>query len=131
MSTVATYELLPEVRAFLDDGPFAAFVGGQDYPAASGKTVATIDPGSGDTLAEVHDLSAAEVDRAVDIANEAFPAWSALPADERFGLLRKLADAVEADKAIIGQIEALDAGKIQAQAQGDVQNLVDTLRRAS
>ncbi len=29
---------------------------------------------------------------------------------------------------ILGQIEALDAGKIEAQAQGDVQNFVDTIR---
>src|SRR4029079_9045560 len=31
-------------------------------------------------------------------------------------------------KPIIGQIEAMDAGKIPAQAEGDVQNCVDTLR---
>jgi aldehyde dehydrogenase (NAD+) len=39
-----------------------------------------------------------------------------------------LADAVESHKHIIAQIEALDAGKIESQAQGDVQNFVDTLR---
>ena len=128
MSTTATLSFLPEVEAFLGEGSFPAFVGGREYAAASGNTVPTIDPGSGRTLAEVHDLSDDEIDRAVDIANEAFPAWSALPLDERCGLLRKLADAVEEDKAVLAQIEALDAGKIQSQAAGDVQNFVDTLR---
>lgn len=127
MST-ATSSRLPEVEQFLSQSPFPSFVGGEAYPAASGKTFATYDPGSGEKLADVAELSDAEVDRAVEIAAEAFPVWSGLPADERFGLLRKLADAVEQDKKIIAQIEALDAGKIEAQAQGDVQNFIDTMR---
>lgn len=127
MSTT-TLARLPEVEQFLSQSPFPAFVGGQSYPAASGKTIATFDPGSGDKLADIAELSPAEVDKAVEVATEAFPVWAGLPLDERFGLLRKLADAVEQDKKIIAQIEALDAGKIEAQAQGDVQNFVDTLR---
>lgn len=127
-SATAELTLLPEVQAFLDESPLPAYAGGQDLPAASGHVVPTIDPGSGRTLADVHDLADEEVDRAVQIATDAFPAWSQLPLDERCGLLRKLADAVEQDKAIIGQIEALDAGKIQSQAQGDVQMFVDTMR---
>ena len=128
MSATAELNRLSEVEAFLSQSPFPAFVGGQDFPAASGETVATFDPGSGEKLADVHELSDTEVDQAVDAANAAFPVWSQLPVDERFGLLRKLADAVEEDKSIIAQIESLDAGKIEAQAQGDIQNFVDTLR---
>lgn len=128
MSTTTKIELLPEVQAFLDQSPLPAFVAGSDFSAASGELVATIDPGSGDQLAEIHDLSGSEVDQAVDAANEAFPAWSKLPQSERSQILLTLADAVEKHKPIIAQLEALDAGKIQAQAAGDVQNLVDTLR---
>ena len=43
-------------------------------------------------------------------------------------MLHRLADAIEKHKAVIAQIEALDAGKIESQAQGDVQNCADTLR---
>ena len=43
-------------------------------------------------------------------------------------LLHRLADAVEKRKAVLVQIESLDAGKIPAQAEWDVQNFVDTLR---
>jgi aldehyde dehydrogenase (NAD+) len=128
MTIAALNQLLPEVEAFLSASPLASFVGGQDFPSASGETIPTIDPGSGETIAEIHDLSPAEIDRAVDIAADAAPAWAALPTSERFAILLRLADAVEEHKPIIAQIEALDAGKIQAQAQGDVQNFVDTLR---
>lgn len=128
MSVIAKLELLPEVEAFLNKSPFASFVGGKEFPAASGKLIPTLDPGSGETIAEIHDLDASEIDRAVDIANEAFPAWSGLTQPERSQILLQLAAAVEKHKPIIAQIESLDAGKIQAQAAGDVQNFVDTLR---
>lgn len=127
--TLATQQkLLPEVEAFLSQSPLKAFVGGKEFPNASGNLVATIDPGSGEKIADIHDLDAAEIDEAVDAANAAFPAWSKLPQQQRSEILLKLADAVEEHKAVIAQIEALDAGKIEAQAAGDVQNFVDTLR---
>ncbi|MFP6835221.1 MAG: aldehyde dehydrogenase family protein, partial [Pseudomonadales bacterium] len=120
--------MLPEVTEFLGSESFPGFVGGKDCPAASGDLVATIDPGSGDKIADIHDLSAEEVDGAVDAANAAFPAWAALSRPDRSAILLRLADAVEERKSIIAQIEALEAGKIEAQAQGDVQNFIDTLR---
>ncbi|GAA5508173.1 MULTISPECIES: aldehyde dehydrogenase family protein [Novipirellula] len=126
--SVSTSNRLPEVAEFLSRGDLPSFVGGKDFPAASGKVVATLDPGSGEHLANIHDLDASEIDRAVEIAGEAFPAWAALSYDDRSAILLRLADAVEEHKPIIAQIEALDAGKIEAQAQGDVQNFVDTLR---
>lgn len=130
MSTTATIDrqLLPEVEAFLRREVMPAWVGGREVTAASGATVPTLDPGSGTKLAEIQDLDASEVDRAVDVANAAFPAWAKLSVAERSAILLRLADAVEQHKPIIAQIEALDAGKIEAQAQGDVQNFVDTLR---
>ncbi|TWU01855.1 aldehyde dehydrogenase family protein [Neorhodopirellula pilleata] len=128
MSTITQIELLPEVEAFLNNSPLASFVGGKDMVSANGQTVATLDPGSGEKIADIQDLSADEVDAAVRVANEAFPAWASLPREERYAILLKLADAVEQHKPIIAQIEALEAGKIEAQAQGDVQNMVDTLR---
>lgn len=123
-----TTRLLPEVERFLSSGTLAAFVGGKDTLSSSGETVATIDPGSGEKIAEIQDMTAADVDRAIDVANAAFPAWSKLSVSDRGALLHRLADTVEQHKEILAQIEALDAGKIESQAQGDVQNLVDTLR---
>lgn len=121
-------KLLPEVQAFLDRGALPAIVGGRAVKAASGATLPTIDPGSGKKLAEIQDLDARQVDAAVDAAQAAFPAWAKLSVAERSKILLSLADLVEKQKSIIAQIEALDAGKIEAQAQGDVQNFVDTLR---
>ena len=128
MSTSTTAALLSEVADFLNCDSFPGFVGGKDFPAASGNLVATIDPGSGEKIANIHDHSAAEVDHAVKVANAAFPQWAGMAQADRNALLLKLADAIEARKSVIAQLESLEAGKVQAQAQGDVQNCVDTLR---
>ncbi len=130
MSTTLSNELLPEVTAFLERGTLASFVGGKPVASARGESIATYDPGSGNKLADVEELDAAQIDRAVDVANAAFKnaKWAKLPANERSAMLHRLADAVESRKSIIGQIESLDAGKIESQACGDVQNFVDTMR---
>lgn len=128
MSTAIGTRLLPEVEAFLGQKVFPAFIGGQEFKPKSGATIATLDPGSGQKLGEIYDLAAADVDQAVTEAVAAFPAWAGLSVQQRSEILLRLAAAVEQHKPIIAQIEALDAGKIEAQAQGDVQNFVDTLR---
>ena len=129
-TTVQEQHVLPEVQEFLSRGPHKAVIGGQEFASSNGATFTTRDPGSGDTLAEVYDMQPDDVERAVDAGALAFreAQWARLPINERGALLHRLADAVAKHKPIIGQIKAMDAGKIYAQAQGDVQNFVDTMR---
>ncbi len=130
MASVISQSLLPEVQRFLDSGVKKGFVNGKEVEASNGETFLTKDPGSGATLAEVVALQADDVHWAVDAANLAFQkqAWARLAPNDRSAMLHRLADGIEKHKAIIGQIEALDAGKLEAHAQGDVQNCADTLR---
>lgn len=130
MATVTQEGLLPQVEEFLSQGPLAGMIGGQPVKSSTGETFTTVNPGSGEPLAEVFALQPDDVDRAVKAAVAAFVQsdWSRLSPNERAVLLHRLADAVEKRKPIIAQIESLDCGKILAQAEGDVQNFVDTMR---
>ena len=110
MSVLAKFKLLPEVTAFLKGSPFPGFVGGKDFPGTGTALIATHDPGSGEKIADIHDMTAPDVDRAVDAANKAFPHWAALSQKDRGAILSRLADLVQARKNIIAQIEALEAG---------------------
>lgn len=118
------------VSEFLAQSPLKAFIGGDWVAAADGSTLTTRDPGTGAPLAEVPAMSAKDVDRAVQAATKAFRSsgWAEMTAHERGVLLHRLADEVEKHKPILARIEASDAGKILSQAEGDVQNFVDTLR---
>lgn len=130
MSTSVASAYRPEVAEFLDKSPLQAVVGGQSVPSSTGETFATRDPGTGDVLAEVHAMQPEDIDSAVRAADKAFrtSGWATMAPNDRGVLLHRLADAVEKRKKTIAQIEALDCGKIAWQAEGDVQNFVDTLR---
>lgn len=119
-----------KANEFLSQSPLKAFIGGEWVAAADGATFTTNDPGTGAPLAEVPAMGSGDVDRAVQAATKAFRSsgWADMTPGERGVLLHRLADEVEKHKPILARIEASDAGKILAQAEGDVQNFVDTLR---
>ena len=121
---------LTKVNEFLAQSPLKAFIGGEWVAAADGATLTTRDPGTGAPLAEVPAMGAQDVDRAVRAATQAFRSsgWAEMPPNERGALLHRLADEVEKHKPILARIEASDAGKVLAQAEGDIQNFVDTMR---
>lgn len=116
--------------AYLSGATLPALVGGRWVEAEDRGTLATCDPGTGAALARVPAMGRADIDRAVQAAHHAFrhTGWATMAAAERGALLHRLADEVERRKPAIARVEAADAGKILAQAEGDVQNLVDTLR---
>lgn len=123
-------KLLPEVLTFLAQSPLKGVVGGENVAASNGEVFETRDPGTGQPLAQVSALGPDDVNRAVQAADRAVreSGWAKLPPNERGALLHRLADAVEKQKKILTQIEALDCGKIAWQAEADVQNFVATIR---
>jgi aldehyde dehydrogenase (NAD+) len=130
MANAVTANLMPEVTAYLESGPLGGVIGGKQAASSDKNTFRTIDPGTREVLAEVHAMQPDDVHRAVWAAADAFAhsGWATLSPNDRGVLLHRLADAVEKRKKIIAQIESLDAGKVYAQAEWDVQNFVDTLR---
>ena len=123
-------KILPEVRTFLSENASKAYIGGKWVSAEKGLTFKTYDPGSGELLAEVPNMGIDDIDKSVDAATKAFQSsgWAEMEPEKRNVYLNNLADALEQHKSIIVQIESLDAGKILAQAEGDVENFIDTLR---
>jgi len=65
-------------------------------PAVAGDTFAVINPATEQTVAEIALGSAADVDRAVKAARQAFPAYAALPLAARVALVRRLKEVFEA-----------------------------------
>ena len=130
METANQTELLPEVQEFLDKKIHGALIGGVEVMASDGGTFDTHDPGSGERLATVANLTAEDVGQAVSAAQKAFDEsdWAKMPVNERSVFLHRLADEVEKRKAIIAQIESLDCGKIYEQAVADVENFIETHR---
>jgi succinate-semialdehyde dehydrogenase/glutarate-semialdehyde dehydrogenase len=82
-----------------------AYVDGAWVDADSGATFAVVDPATGETIANVPRLGAAETRRAIEAAEAAQPAWRARTAKERSDVLRRFAALCaenEAQRALPG-----------------------------
>jgi phenylacetaldehyde dehydrogenase len=101
-----------EVTRFLKDQPKKLFIGGKWVESASGKTFATIDPSTGEVLAQVAEAGAEDVDRAVAAARKAHESgvWRELPPSERARMLWRAGDLIEERATEFAQLESLDNG---------------------
>jgi acyl-CoA reductase-like NAD-dependent aldehyde dehydrogenase len=95
-------------------------VGGEDTAARSGKWFETVDPATGEPLAQVARGAAADVDIAVGAARAAQPGWAALGAAARGRVLAAVADAIAAARDELTRLETLDVGKPLHEAAVDV-----------
>jgi acyl-CoA reductase-like NAD-dependent aldehyde dehydrogenase len=86
------------------------FIGGRFVDAASGQTQPTLNPHDNSTIAEVALAGVEDVNRAVDAATVALPAWRRMGAADRGRILLKLADLIEANGEELARLESLDTG---------------------
>ena len=108
----------------------ASFIDGGFVHSARSAVHANIDPYSGHTLGRTEMADAETVDRGVQSARRALKGtWAEVGADGRATLLRKLADAIEADRLGFAILESLDTGKpLQHSFNDDVPTAVGVLR---
>jgi len=90
------------------DNKWNVFVDGSPLDVERRYTV--IDPSTGRDLARVPDCSEADVDRAVQAARRAQPAWAALPPRERAGVLRELVAVLRQHRDEFAMLDAVDGG---------------------
>jgi len=82
-------------------------------------------PIDGSAIARLAPTPPAAVDAAVAEADAAFRLWREVPAPRRGELVRLLADELRAHKRLLAELVALECGKILAEAEGEVQEMVD------
>jgi betaine-aldehyde dehydrogenase len=91
---------------------YQLFIDGQWVDAESGKTFATPNPSTGETLAEIAEADKADVDKAVAAARRAFEGkWSNISARDRGRLIYKLSQLIEAHTKELAELETRDNGK--------------------
>ncbi|THD72079.1 5-carboxymethyl-2-hydroxymuconate semialdehyde dehydrogenase [Thalassobius vesicularis] len=86
-------------------------IGGQDVPAASGKTFANHSPVDETYICDVAKSDGTDIDAAAQAAKAAFPAWRDMPATERKKILHKIADGIVARAEEIALCECWDTGQ--------------------
>lgn len=98
-----------------------AIVGGRHVDALSGRSFSSMNPATGETLAEVAACDIADVDAAVTSARSSFEsgAWSRRPPAERKIVLLHLAELMRAEMPKLATMESVDMGKLVRDASGN------------
>ena len=89
-------------------------------PVTAEARIAVDDPATGEIIGHVPDLGAAETERAIQAAHDAFPAWSRSSPHARAGVLRDWARLIDANAEGLGALMALENGKPFEEAKGEV-----------
>jgi aldehyde dehydrogenase (NAD+) len=91
----------------------------------SGKELISYNPTTGKPLAKIVQATPAAYETVAAAAQTAFFTWRNLPAPKRGLVVRDLASALRELQEPLGDLVSLEMGKIRAEGQGEVQEMID------
>ena len=91
-----------------------------DVESDSGETFPVVDPATGETLAEIPRMGAAETRRAIARAEDALPAWRSRIAKDRARILRRWSDLMHEHEDELARLMTLEQGKPLAESRVEV-----------
>jgi acyl-CoA reductase-like NAD-dependent aldehyde dehydrogenase len=123
----STYPISAAAAGQLDRSLFGHVIGGEVVPSLEGGTMPVIDPATGEQVATAAAGSAADVERAVRSAREAFDdgRWRYLPPLEQERRLRRLAALIAEHGDELAELDVIDSGLLRLYAGFIVQFAVD------
>ncbi len=105
---------------------FGNFIGGEWRPAESGRTFESRNPAdTRDLIGRFAASDAADVAAAIRAAEDALPAWTAMPAPKRGEIMYDFGALLAQNKERLAHAMTREMGKVLAEARGDVQEGVD------
>jgi acyl-CoA reductase-like NAD-dependent aldehyde dehydrogenase len=108
---------------------YGLFIDGELVEPASGDVRQLTEPASGRALARAAMAGPADVDRAVQAAGTALDGpWGKTPPNERSRLLHALADAVQANRRELAELEARNVGKAISSVKAELVQAVENFR---
>src|SRR4029077_16693540 len=90
-----------------------------------GAKIDKISPIDGRKLASIRTASAEDYETTISRGHEAFLKWRTTPGPVRGETVRRLGNALRESKHDLGQLVTLETGKIIAEGEGEVQEMID------
>ena len=87
--------------------------------------VESYNPTTGELLGKIYQCSEADYERVIKESKVAFKEWRMVPAPIRGQLILEMADELRDKKDLLGDLVALEMGKIKAEGDGEVQEMID------
>jgi aldehyde dehydrogenase (NAD+) len=107
----------------LDDINPGAFAG--EWLDTAGTELGVEDPTTGEQIGAVTRAGKDDYERVVASSIDTFTAWRMLPAPERGEYVRQLGNLLREFKEPLGALVSLEMGKIKAEGEGEVQEMID------
>ncbi|MGH2549437.1 MAG: aldehyde dehydrogenase family protein, partial [Thermomicrobiales bacterium] len=85
----------------------------------------SVNPATGEIIAQIHACSADDYEHIVRESVAAFQRWRLVPAPKRGELVRLIGAALREHKDLLGSLVSLEVGKIKAEGDGEVQEMID------
>jgi len=92
---------------------------------AGGKIIESINPATGQVIAKVHCATEADYEQVIKDSEAAFKAWREVPAPKRGEAVRLMGEELRKHKDDLGSLVSLEMGKIKAEGDGEVQEMID------
>ena len=99
--------------------------GYSDKWLGSGTDLDCITPVDGTLIAKVKQCNPGDYENIMQTSSEVFKKWRMEPAPKRGEVVRKLANAFREHKTSLGKLISWEMGKIQAEGEGEVQEMID------
>ena len=99
--------------------------GGTPIQANDGKLIESINPTTGELIGSVKNTTTEEYEQILTAAQEAFLEWRQIPAPVRGDAIRRVGAALRENKDALGSLVSLEMGKIKAEGDGEVQEMID------
>src|SRR5499427_2838435 len=111
-------------------GPTAVNAGGRTGAGwwargNDGRSFGSVNPATGDVIAQVQPCSPDDYESIVRQAVESYERWRLMPAPQRGELVRQIGVALREKKDLLGSLVSLEVGKIKAEGDGEVQEMMD------
>jgi len=106
---------------------YGHYINGEWVPSESGQWFETKSPTTGEVLARFPLGTRGDVQRAIEAAEAAFPAWRRTPPPRRGEILLRAAQIMRERKEELGRLVTREMGKVIAEGKGDVQEAIDFL----
>jgi aldehyde dehydrogenase (NAD+) len=108
-----------------DDNPGTYFGHGQWSETTDAGVIESINPANGELIARVYSASRDDYETVIGNAQQAFAEWRKLPAPKRGEAIRIATQALRDNKDALGSLVSLEMGKIKAEGDGEVQEMID------
>jgi aldehyde dehydrogenase (NAD+) len=108
-----------------DFNPGAYFGDGEWSSTQDKGVIKSFNPDNGELIANIYGASEADYERVIETANSVFETWRRIPAPQRGEAVRLCTDALRRNKDALGSLVSLEMGKIKAEGDGEVQEMID------